>query len=235
MGLHMASIYCPDCNRQAGDNWTECYFCGGKNLKEGEPSPFTSIPEESKEGELARQESLSGIDDRVKKLLDKSYTDELTQSEKDELSKALRPLSAVQKVALQMEYKNIRPEYTTKQRLISLFLTIILIAVVSIIAYFIIKFEMSKGHLADDTPYTCEELMSDIRQEYPDTAIPYYDISWEQVVSITNIKQTKLEGDNDISCRGNVILKNSPFNETEGEIYFFKDRNWWYYQITPLE
>ena len=76
----MASIYCPDCNRQAGDNWTECYFCGGKNLKEGEPSSVTSIPEESKEGELARQESLSGIDDRVKKLLDKSYTDELTQS-----------------------------------------------------------------------------------------------------------------------------------------------------------
>ena len=89
--------------------------------------------------------------------------------------------------------------------------------------------------LADDTPYTCEELMSDIRKTYPDTPIPYYDISWEQIVSITNIKQTKLEGDNDISCRGNVILKNSPFNETEGEIYFFKDRNWWYYQITPLE
>ena len=38
----MASMYCPDCNRQAGDNWTECYFCGGKNLKEGEPSPVTS-------------------------------------------------------------------------------------------------------------------------------------------------------------------------------------------------
>ena len=30
----MASIYCTDCTRQAGDdNWTECYFCGGKNLK----------------------------------------------------------------------------------------------------------------------------------------------------------------------------------------------------------
>ena len=104
---------------------------------------------------------------------------------------------------------------------------------ISIIAYFTIKFEI--GYFADDTPYTCEELMSDIRQEYPDTPIPYYDISWEQVVSITNIKQTKLEGDNDISCRGNVILKNSPFNETEGEIYFFKDRKWWYYEITPLE
>ena len=127
----------------------------------------------------------------------------------------------------------LRPEYATKQRLASLFLTIILIAVISIIAYFTIKFEI--GYFADDTPYTCEELMSDIRQEYPDTPIPYYDISWEQVVSITNIKQTKLEGDNDISCRGNVILKNSPFNETEGEIYFFKDRKWWYYEITPLE
>ena len=34
MGLHMASIYCTDCTRQAGDdNWTECYYCGGKNLK----------------------------------------------------------------------------------------------------------------------------------------------------------------------------------------------------------
>ncbi len=30
----MASIYCTDCTRQAGDdNWTECYYCGGKNLK----------------------------------------------------------------------------------------------------------------------------------------------------------------------------------------------------------
>ena len=233
----MASIYCPDCNRQAGDNWTECYFCGGKNLKEGEPSPVTSIP---------KTETTDDVEvsiERVRQLLNKSKFGkvELTQSEKDELSKALRPLSAVQKVALQMEYKNIRPEYTTKQRLTSLFLTIILIAVISIIAYFIIKFEMSEGHLADDTPYTCEELMSDIGQEYPDTPILYsefdipYDISWEQVVSITNIKQTKLEGDNDISCRGNVILKNSPFNETEGEIYFFKDRKRWYYEIKPLE
>ena len=37
----MASIYCPDCNRQAGDNWTECYFCGGKNLREGK---LSSVP-----------------------------------------------------------------------------------------------------------------------------------------------------------------------------------------------
>ena len=30
----MASIYCTDCTRQASDdNWTECYYCGGKNLK----------------------------------------------------------------------------------------------------------------------------------------------------------------------------------------------------------
>ena len=71
-------------------------------------------------------------------------------------------------------------------------------------------------------------------ESYSEFDIPY-DISWEQVVSITNIKQTKLEGDNDISCRGNVILKNSPFNETEGEIYFFKDRKRWYYEIKPLE
>ena len=81
----------------------------------------------------------------------------------------------------------------------------------------------------------CIRDRSDIRQKYPDTPIPDYDISWEQVVSITNIKQTKLEGDNDISCRGNVILNNSPFNETEGEIYFFKDRKRWYYEIKPLE
>jgi hypothetical protein len=310
----MASIYCPDCNRQAGDNWTECYFCGGKNLKEGEPSPVTSIP---------KTETTDDVEvsiERVRQLLNKSKFGkvELTKSEKDELSIGFihyDELSAVEKVKIDREMDEeaivdelkplgkrwaivlaivvliigvkwwssyigawgepydggrnywvdlfllcfvtipavffvystlfsslinyLRPEYATKQRLASLFLTIILIAVISIIAYFTIKFEI--GYFADDTRYTCEELMSDIRQEYPDTPILYsefdipYDISWEQVVSITNIKQTKLEGDNDISCRGNVILKNSPFNETEGEIYFFKDRKRWYYEIKPLE
>jgi len=149
----MASIYCPDCNRQAGDNWTECYFCGGKNIRKlenisyypQESNSVTSIPEESEEDLLSGTEDTNNLNDivlreRVSKLLVK---DKLTKSEKDELSEALRPfnkLSAAEKVALQMEYKNFRPQYTTKQKLISFFLTIILIAVVSAIVYLMIKF-----------------------------------------------------------------------------------------------
>jgi hypothetical protein len=64
--------------------------------------------------------------------------DKLTKSEKDELSEALRPfnkLSVYKKVMLQMQYKNFRPQYNTKDRITSFFLTIILIAVVSLIVY----------------------------------------------------------------------------------------------------
>ena len=102
MGLHMASIYCPDCNRQAGDNWTECYFCGGKNLKEGEPSPVTSIP---------KTETTDDVEvsiERVRQLLNKSKFGkvELTKSEKDELSIGFihyDELSAVEKVKIDRE------------------------------------------------------------------------------------------------------------------------------------
>ena len=149
----MSSTYCVDCEKEAGDNWSECYFCGGKNLRKlenisyypQESNSVTSIPEESEEDLLSGTENTNNLNDivlreRVSKLLVK---DKLTKSEKDELSEALRPfnkLSAAEKVALQMEYKNFRPQYTTKQKLISFFLTIILIAVVSAIVYLMIKF-----------------------------------------------------------------------------------------------
>ena len=149
----MSSTYCIDCEKEAGDNWSECYFCGGKNLRKlenisyypQESNSVTSIPEESEEDLLSGTENTNNLNDivlreRVSKLLVK---DKLTKSEKDELSEALRPfnkLSAAEKVALQMEYKNFRPQYTTKQKLISFFLTIILIAVVSTIVYLMIKF-----------------------------------------------------------------------------------------------
>ena len=149
----MSSTYCVDCEKEAGDNWSECYFCGGKNLRKlenisyypQESNSVTSIPEESEEDLLSGTENTNNLNDivlreRVSKLLVK---DKLTKSEKDELSEALRPfnkLSAAEKVALQMEYKNFRPQYTTKQKLISFFLTIILIAVVSTIVYLMIKF-----------------------------------------------------------------------------------------------
>ena len=79
MGLHLASIYCPDCNRQSGDNWTECYFCGSKNLKEGKSTPVTSIP---------KTETTDDVEvsiERVRQLLNKSKFGkvELTKSEKD--------------------------------------------------------------------------------------------------------------------------------------------------------
>ena len=75
------------------------------------------------------------VQGRVSDLLIK---DKLTNSEKDELSEALRPLNKLpvhKKVALQMQYKNFRPQYNTKEKTISFLLTIILISVISILAY----------------------------------------------------------------------------------------------------
>jgi len=149
----VSSTYCIDCEKESRDNWSECYFCGGKNLRKlenisyypQESNSVTSIPKESEEDLLSGIEDINNLNDivlreRVSELLVK---DKLTKSEKDELSEALRPfnkLSTAEKVAFQMEYKNLRPQYTTKQKLISFFLTIILIAVVSPIVYLMIKF-----------------------------------------------------------------------------------------------
>ena len=41
----MSSTYCIDCEKEAGDNWSECYFCGGKNLRKLENISY--YPQES--------------------------------------------------------------------------------------------------------------------------------------------------------------------------------------------
>ena len=136
----MASIYCPDCNRQAGDNWTECYFCGSKNLKEEEPSPVTSIP---------KTETTDDVEvsiERVRQLLNKSKFGkvELTKSEKDELSIGFihyDELSAVEKVKIdrEMDEEAIVDKYTflTTARM---FWWLIWIAGISTLFYLMIKF-----------------------------------------------------------------------------------------------
>ena len=136
----MASIYCPDCNRQAGDNWTECYFCGSKNLKEGKSTPVTSIP---------KTETTDDVEvsiERVRQLLNKSKFGkvELTKSEKDELSIGFihyDELSAVEKVKIdrEMDEEAIVDKYTflTTARM---FWWLIWIAGISTLFYLMIKF-----------------------------------------------------------------------------------------------
>ena len=41
--IGMSSTYCMSCKKQVGDNWPECYFCGGKNLRERDSSSVSSI------------------------------------------------------------------------------------------------------------------------------------------------------------------------------------------------
>ena len=75
------------------------------------------------------------VQGRVSDLLIK---DKLTDPEKDELSEALRPLNKLpvyKKMSLQMQYKNFRPQYNTKEKTISFLLTIILIALISGLVY----------------------------------------------------------------------------------------------------
>ena len=136
----MASIYCPDCNRQAGDNWTECYFCGSKNLKEGKSTPVTSIPKTETTDEV--EVSI----ERVRQLLNKSKFGkvELTKSEKDELSIGFihyDELSAVEKVKIdrEMDEEAIVDKYTflTTARM---FWWLIWIAGISTLFYLMIKF-----------------------------------------------------------------------------------------------
>jgi hypothetical protein len=89
----MASTYCIDCEREVGDNWPECYWCGGKKFKAGgqESSSVSSIPEENKsiqdilseENLLPDPEDINFEDvevsvERVRQLLSK---DNLTESE----------------------------------------------------------------------------------------------------------------------------------------------------------
>ena len=95
----MASTYCIDCEREVGDNWSECYWCGGKNLRKlenisyypQESNSVSSIPEENKsiqdilseENLLPDPEDINFEDvevsvERVRQLLSK---DNLTESE----------------------------------------------------------------------------------------------------------------------------------------------------------
>ena len=143
----MGSTYCTACNKQAGDNWTECYWCGGKDLREQESSSVSSIPEEFEEDLLSEPIIWedSNYDDvevsveRVRQLLSK---DNLTESELDELSMGFihyDELSETDKEKINMLFQNFKPVYTTKQRIRQLFSTIIFIVLISFLGRECIK------------------------------------------------------------------------------------------------
>ena len=145
--IDMSSTYCISCEKQVGNNWSECYWCGGKKFKVGgqESSSVSYIPEEYEENLLPDPEDINYEDvelsvERVRELLIK---DNLTESELDELSMGFihyDELSDANKEKINMLFENFQPQYTTKEKIFSLFFTIILIAVISLIIYFGIKY-----------------------------------------------------------------------------------------------